>query len=401
MHTTRQLLLTVGPESADLPGFSQRAIQAALDHVAALGGGTVRLLAGTYTLRNAVRLRSSVRLEGVGDDTHLVKAAEVTSPLDDDSDWYDDWVSVADPAGFQVGDGIVLQGQDPHGGPAGLHRTKRTVVAIDGHRLYLDEGLNKNYWALTHEATASTLFPLLWGEATTDLEVADLRLDGNRAQNSLLDGNHAGCIFLQYVERAHLTGVTAHDCHGDGISWQVANDVHVLGCHVHDNVNLGLHPGSGSQRPVILENHCHHNGQGLFFCWGVKHGIAEGNLLEDNRDYGISIGHRDTDNRIAGNTIRRNAQVGVYYRAEEPAARLPHRNQLLDNTLEDNGAAGEGIGLWLRDRIEGTVVRGNRFRDSGGGAQRIGVRIEPEVADVTVDKNRFEGLETDVDDRRA
>ena len=48
------LTVTVGTKDADIVGNDQRAIQAAVDHVARLGGGTVRLLAGTYRLKNAV-----------------------------------------------------------------------------------------------------------------------------------------------------------------------------------------------------------------------------------------------------------------------------------------------------------------------------------------------------------
>src|SRR4051812_37129961 len=68
-----RLTLTVGPDgkSADLHGRDDKVIQAALTYVARLGGGTVRLLPGTYTLRAAVVLPSHVRLAGSGDETIL------------------------------------------------------------------------------------------------------------------------------------------------------------------------------------------------------------------------------------------------------------------------------------------------------------------------------------------
>ena len=47
---------------------------------------------------------------------------------------------------------------------------------------------------------------------------------------------------------------TARNYNGDGISWQICHDVLVEDCHSHDNAELGLHPGSGSQRPVIRNN---------------------------------------------------------------------------------------------------------------------------------------------------
>ena len=38
---------------------------------------------------------------------------------------------------------------------------------------------------------------------------------------------------------------------GDGISFQQSNDVTVVDCISEDNTDLGFHPGSGSQRPVL------------------------------------------------------------------------------------------------------------------------------------------------------
>ena len=54
----QRLTVTVGPANADIAGTSEKAIQAAVDYVARLGGGTVKILPGTYRLRNAVYLQS-------------------------------------------------------------------------------------------------------------------------------------------------------------------------------------------------------------------------------------------------------------------------------------------------------------------------------------------------------
>ena len=73
--------LTVGNSRADLNGTDQRVIQAAVDTVARMGGGTVKLLPGTFRLRNAVYLSSNLRLVGSGPDTVLVKEASAASKL--------------------------------------------------------------------------------------------------------------------------------------------------------------------------------------------------------------------------------------------------------------------------------------------------------------------------------
>ena len=62
-------------------------IQAAVDHLARLGGGTVLIKAGTYRLRNAVYLQGGVHLRGEGTGTQLIKEPSNTTALKLDSDW--------------------------------------------------------------------------------------------------------------------------------------------------------------------------------------------------------------------------------------------------------------------------------------------------------------------------
>ena len=70
-----RLTVTVGRKDADLIGRDDRVLQAAVDYVARLGGGTVHVLPGTYTLRNAVSLPSRIRLLGSGAESVITKIA--------------------------------------------------------------------------------------------------------------------------------------------------------------------------------------------------------------------------------------------------------------------------------------------------------------------------------------
>ena len=82
----QQVTITVGPREADLVGTSDRVIQAAVDYVARRGGGTVRVLPGTYRLRNSIFLQSRVRLLGSGTDSTLIKEPSATTKLIVDGD---------------------------------------------------------------------------------------------------------------------------------------------------------------------------------------------------------------------------------------------------------------------------------------------------------------------------
>lgn len=394
-----RLTLTVGTDGkhADLAGRDDKVIQAALAHVARLGGGTVRLLPGTYTLRGAVVLPSRVRLIGSGPETILTKIPSRTSALSDDSDWYDREITLEDSRGFQVGDGVVLRAKNPdHGGATVI---KRTLVARSGNRFRLDAGLRENLW-LAGKPTCTAMFPLLTAERAADVVIENLALDGDKANNERLDGNYAGCIFLQDCNRFTICGVTARNYNGDGISFQICHDVLVEDCHCHDNADLGVHPGSGSQRPMIRGNRLERNTIGLFWCWGVRHGLAEKNRIEGNRNYGISIGHRDTDNVIRDNDVRASGKVGLLFRDESNGRDFwPNRNRVEANRITDSGGD-DGLAIDIQGRTHDVRITGNHLRETRGSARRTGVRIAPEARAIVLADNRFEGFATELLDRR-
>ena len=218
-------------------------------------------------------------------------------------------------------------------------------------------------------------------------------------QNEHLDGNYAGCVFCQDCARLTFRNLVARNYHGDGISWQICHDVRVEGCHCHDNADLGLHPGSGSQRPVVRGNRLERNGIGLFFCWGVKYGLAEGNRIDESRQYGISIGHRDTDNLIVENTIRRSGKVSVLFRVDGDKPFAPHRNRLLRNRIEDSGPD-DGVAVDVQGEVEGLVIAGNEIVETRGPRRRIGIRVGAKARDIQLADNRIRGCAVEVADLR-
>lgn len=381
------LTVTVGNQDADIVGGDQRSIQAAVDHVARLGGGIVRIGAGTWRLRNAVYLQSGVHLIGAGEKTVLIKEPSVTTPLRLDSDWYDQEVTLQDAAGFRVGDGVCLRATDAKSGVKTV--LKRTLTARSGDRFRLDKPLRENLWQM-NDATCSTLFPLLSGEYADDVRIENLTLDGNREHNAELDGNYAGCIFLQDCNRIQIRGVTARNYQGDGISWQICHDVIVENCISENNKNLALHPGSGSQRPIIRNNTLRGCDIGIFFCWGVKYGIAENNRIEGNR-IGISIGHRDTDNLVIGNTIRDSKAYGLLFRPERGPSFAGHRNRIESNVFINN-AAGGGSVIDIQGGTEEIELRDNRFAETRAGVVTRSIRQGPETKNIVIADSRLEGV---------
>jgi parallel beta-helix repeat protein len=392
-----RLTVTVGHEKGDIVGKTDKAIQAAVDMVERIGGGTVKIGPGTYHFRNAVWLSSGVRLVGSGAETVLFKCPSTTTKLVEDSDWYDQEITLADASGFQVGDGICLETKNPHNG--GRDVFKGILVARSGNRFKLHKPLRQNFW-LAGGAKISTLFPLLTSEYTENVVIENLALDGNAKNNVLLDGNYAGCIFLQDCNRYTIRNVEARNYNGDGMSWQICHDVVVENCHSHDNTNLGLHPGSGSQRPVIRNNRLERNSIGIFFCWGVKFGLAENNKAVDNRDFGISIGHNDTDNVVRNNLIQGSGKVGVLFRDESGGKDFfPNRNTIENNRILNSGPS-DGVAIDIQGKTRDVAIIKNDIRETRQPMQRTGIRIGKHADSITLATNRIEGFSVAIFDQR-
>ena len=100
--------VTVGVRDAEITGADNRALQAAVDYVASLGGGTVEVGAGEFTMRDSLHLRPHVAVRGQGDKTILRKARAASSPLEIDGDYGEEQITLRSPDGFQVGDGVAV-----------------------------------------------------------------------------------------------------------------------------------------------------------------------------------------------------------------------------------------------------------------------------------------------------
>ena len=384
----QRIKVTVGPSKADLVGSDHRVIQAAVDYVAGLGGGTVQILPGTYRFRNAVQLRSGIRIAGSGLDSVCIKEPSVKTILAENSDWYDQEVTLAGASGFEIGDGVVLRTKNPNNGSFDIY--KRTLIARSGNRFKLNQMLVENFWT-KEGASASTLFALFDGFRISDVTIDNICLDGNRANNDFLNGNYVGCIFLRESNRINLRKVTARNFNGDGISWQVCHDVRVEDTHSHDHAGYGLHPGSGSQRTVVTGCKLERNDIGFFFCWGVKWGLVEKNSMLDNRRFGVSIGHNDTDNIVRDNEVLRSGKTGIYLRQEHGPTFAPSRNHIEANRVVDSGAA-NGVAVDIEGVTESVRLERNTLIETRQPAGRIGVRISKEAKQIALAENRIDGF---------
>lgn len=352
-------VLRVGSAGGMFRGMDHFAIQGAVDYVARMGGGRVEIEAGEYHLRNAIILPDGVSLLGLGDGVVLRKEASVSSVLTKDLDWHHRRVTLAEAQHFHVGDGFFLMSERLDGGTA-QQASRHTVIDRQDDVLVLDCVPEFNHW-IQHRARAVSTHSLIECRGAKNVSIRHLTLDGNRADNELLDGNFGAAIYLYKCAGIEIRNLRIRDFHGDGISWQASHDVRVEDCEVIGVTSLGLHPGSGSHRPVMRGNTTKDCETGIYWCWGVEDGLAEGNIISDCSKHGISIGHRDIHNAIKNNQISNCGEAGIFFRPERSPAHTAHRNLVEGNKISCPPDKPKSRGIQLCRGVEDVILRKNHI----------------------------------------
>jgi hypothetical protein len=386
------MTVTVGPANADVLGTDNVAIQKAIDRVAAAGGGTVLIKAGTYTLYNSVRLASHLTLRGEGErQTILKKAPGVKSRLKLDADYGEFQATVADARGFAPGMGVTVVDKQQR---SGWTPSVRTILRIDGDTLYFDRFLHMDY-SVENLGEVFNTFPLVAGYEVEDVRVENLTVDGSRDGSEILDGCQAGGIYFFHSKNLIVRNCVVRNYPGDGISTQFVDHPVVENCEVYKNAYLGIHLGTGALRGLVRDNRAHENGEdGLYLCWRVQHARYEGNESWNNGRDGISLGHKDTDNYFTKNIVSGNARAGIFFR-DENEANAASRNTFVDNNTSDNGRVGApGYGVRIEGATQYLTFTSNIIRESRrgtGATQAVGIYIGPRADYVTLERNIFEG----------
>ncbi|MEX0884917.1 MAG: right-handed parallel beta-helix repeat-containing protein [Phycisphaeraceae bacterium] len=362
-------------------------IQQAVDALRSRGGGTVIVEAGEYTLTEPIRLRSDVRLAGDGQVVLTRPPRLAVSELLCDVDVGQNVFTPAHPDRFKPGMAVCF-----HDRQRGFAHGTQTVTVTDVRdgQVYFDT-MNTLDRLAENDAVAMAYFPLMLGVDADRALVENLVLDG-AMEDTPPKGRMPRTfgIYLYHSRMCTVRNVEARNIYGDGICFGKASlHTTVEDCHTHHNSNYGIHPGSHSARCAIRRCHIHDNGSdGLYICWGISHSVFEDNDIHDNGrlDWrsGISIGHKDTDNVLARNTVRHNAKFGICVRIKT-AANGAHRNVFRENVIEDNGHDPANIperfrslpadelvscGVFINGTTDGLVFERNVIRETRDAAEQ-------------------------------
>jgi hypothetical protein len=342
-------------------------------------------------------LHSGVDVIGAAGKTVLAVCDSVTSPLACDGDCNERQITLTHPEGFQIGDGVLVG--DTQWGHGFCATTATLIEKVDSNTFKISAPLYLDY-QIAKEATASLVFPAVSGCGVHDVTIEGLTIDGNREKTVKTDGCRAGGIYFFEANKINIRNCTVKAYNGDGISFQVSNDVIVEDCLVDGNSGLGLHPGSGSQRPILRHNRSTHNGgDGLFVCWRVRGGLFEKNEVTGNAGAGLSIGHKDSDNLFRENIFTANAKAGILFRNElEPQG--AHRNVFEKNTIVDNNKTGgpNAADIVIKGYHNNLVFRDNTIgNSSAGGPATAGIAPGKFAKDLVSENNKFTNVRSEIE----
>jgi len=376
--------ITVGGQNADVAGFNNQSIQFAIDAIAS-SGGTVLLNPGLYEIIAPIRLKSNVRLVGSGRETVLKRSIGIQTNYIIDADFGELKLTVENPDGFEIGMKVQVTDDVKRGC---WDVSTAYITDIVDNVIYIDKGLIRDYRSDLNGlvSNASSVIEILDVENSS---VSKLVVDGNRIENFFADGcNSAGVLILR-SKKIVIDDVQVKDFNGEGISWQITENVTVKNCEVSGSANSGLHPGTGSPFSIIENNDVHHNdNDGLFICWRVYQSEVRGNKFHHNGRYGLCTGHKDTDVVFDNNHIYNNESDGVNLRGERES-NAPHRNTFVKNIIENNGVAEGGYGFSINSPASDLVLKENVFKNSLR-TQKAAIYIYKEGSKPELANNQFE-----------
>ena len=389
------LIITVGGPEADVPGYTSRAIQIALDAVKVRGGGTVKLNPGTYDIIGPVRLYSNINLIGLGEKTILKKCKGFKTSFIIDADWGMQKAVVKDASGFCIGMGIQLF-DDAH--KSGWDVTTAVITDIQDNTIYFDNR-TVNDCIASLNGTISNSFSIIEAVDAENVKIADLIIEGSKDVNEYINGCRGGGVYIHKSKNCLVENVKVNNFNGDTFSWQITENITLRGCEAANGGGLGFHPGTGSDRSTIENCISHHNkGDGIFLCWRVQNGIFRNNKVYANEDNGFSIGHKDTDNIFENNHVFENANHGVFFRNENEQ-NSGHRNTFRNNVIENNGTARESAGFWIGGVTHDIDIINNTIRSTGKGNQSIAIFIGKKSSNVTSTGNTISGSKEIVNEK--
>jgi len=145
--------------------------------------------------------------------------------LAEDGDYGESQLRVVQPQKFRPGMGISLTDKVLN---SGWDLSVTTIKSIEGNLLHIDPMTLRDINAEEQQAVIRNSFPFSVRSRQTAVVFEDLIVDGNKAENAYIDGCRGGAIYLYRSKNAVVRNCIARNYNGDGISFQITENVQVL-----------------------------------------------------------------------------------------------------------------------------------------------------------------------------
>jgi parallel beta-helix repeat protein len=373
-------------------------IQEAIDALPP-SGGVVTIPAGEYALRQSIRLRSNVTLQGAGPKTILRKAKQAESKLAAVEKGSRS-VQVENAGGFSEGDEVGIRDKEA----MGWNVAHAIVKEVRGNELLLDRSLPRTYDPAKMGFVIHA-FPAITANGASRIVVKDLAIKDDTvrdlAVHGSLDTNNPRVRFalslpftFAAMHFADLTDSRIEECQvvgwlSDGISLQRGANNTLMRCLAQNCGGKGFHPGGGLHDSVFSHNEARGNGDdGLYFCAKVQRVTVSDNEFIGNKGNGVGgLGDSgDRYNTVTNNVCAENGANGIQLCDGD-------NNKVINNICRNNSqsAPGRYSGIFLNKTAE-SVVTGNRcFDDQQIKTQAHGIQELPNCRSNIISNNMCRG----------
>jgi parallel beta-helix repeat protein len=367
-------------------------IQEAID---ALGpsGGVVTIPAGVYSLRQAIRVRSNISLQGAGEATVLRKEKQVGSRLAAAADKESRSLRVTSVSGFRAGDEVGIYDE----ATVGWEHSHAIVKEVRGNELLLDRRVGRSFDPATAAAVIN-YFPAITGTGVSRVVLQGLTIDGQAGENTgpaavAARGQRKppelgftfAAINLVDVVDSRIEACRVDGWPADGISLQRGSGNRVAKCIVQNCRGEGFHPGGGLCDSEFVEVEGRNNlANGLYFCARVERVIVRNNRFIGNKKNGVgALGDSgDKDNIVEDNICDANGHSGI--QLWDGAG-----NRVMNNTCSNNSQSSPGSfnGISVISTAS-SVVSGNRcFDNQASKTQKHGIEETANCRDNSITDN--------------
>lgn len=120
----------------------------------------------------------------------------------------------------------------------------------------------------------------------------------------------------------------------------------------------------------------------------------------DNRKYGTSIGHNDTDNVMRNNEIAGSGRVGILFRDDNRGRDFWANRNLVENNRISNTGGADGIAIDIQGKTKDIRLINNKLIETRQPMNRTGIRIGNHAANVEMRGNSVTGFSMAVNDQR-